>query len=244
MCLAHRVLSGCLAYLQVSVRIFEGITCASAADGSKRLLADLSLSCYADFPATAFFTFVFLFLYVIGFPIMCVYLVHRGTKSSRKTTADGPAKNPGQDLPDPVAPSVVTDPTIAAPTVSEQDIVVSTEPAPDSPTATPPARSLPRQSTAPIIHQRLHEPKRSSKYGFLYRGLKVGFTFDSLLICLARTATGGISASPLSPVSSWPCKARCLLRFRSRPSSPSSALQLKFLAQAYSCRTSPGLIIW
>lgn len=165
--------AGCLAYLQVCIRILQGIACIRASDGSLRLAADLSLRCYSDFPATAFFNFLFLFVYAIGFPVLCVYLVYRGT---HKTARSGSATStPSQSVGNADEGSTPRESTATEPDESSaSNGAAKTKPG-----------AMSRQSTAHVVHERLHDEKRSSKYGFLYRDLKV-CACVCVLHCLLR----------------------------------------------------------
>ena len=175
------------------IRILQGIACIRASDGSLRLLADLSLRCYSDFPATAFFNFMFLFVYVIAFPVLCVYLVYRGTHKSTPHSrgasaistpshsignADDADKQPVPDeLPDADKQSASTKHTQP---VAQGETSDSNEPAEKQVTTL--ASRMNRQSTSRVVHDRLHDPKRTSKYGFLYRDLKVSTSASNCFV--------------------------------------------------------------
>ena len=169
--------AGVLAYFQVCIRILQGIACVRASDGSLRLLADLSLRCYSDFPATAFFNFLFLFVYIIAFPVLCVYLVYRGTHKSTRSASSistpshsiGNADDADKQLDVPDEQPASTKQAHSNELPVENETSDTNEPARQQQIAS----RMNRQSTSRVVHDRLHDPKRTSKYGFLYRDLKV-----------------------------------------------------------------------
>jgi len=149
--------SGCLAYLQITIRLLQGIACTHTSDGSKRLRADLSLRCYGDFPTTAAFNFMFLIFYSIGFPCLCLLFVYRGTHSTATKSVDSSTTSADYTA---ALHDVALDPVSSTSQSSSADNSASPSP----------TDSTHRET---VVHKRLHDAKRSSKYGWLYRDLKV-----------------------------------------------------------------------
>lgn len=181
-----------------------------------QLLADqpyFDTQCYSGsaVQATAAFGFIFFFTYSIGFPIACVYLVHRVVYKKRRASAAAIASEQLgaielKDL------SVTNE---SQPAQGKQDGEAAKEPHEqpdqqldtssdterknsDPETTDHDAHDLQRQSTDRVVHKRMHDPKRISRYGFLFRDLKVNRLHSQLGVDVTtfwfRTNGGGSSA--------------------------------------------------
>lgn len=79
---------GFLFYLQLSMRIFQGLNCVSI-DGVLRLKVEPSTVCYeGDHLPAAIFMWLLLFVYCVGFPSGCFYLLYRARKQNLLESAE------------------------------------------------------------------------------------------------------------------------------------------------------------